>query len=149
MGVLFGYFAAADDDDAARAVLREDGEPTATGYDGFDVNAMDPTADLLPAEALITGRSEDGVRADPRHGHLIAMTEDGDLVCLSLTDALRNALATTDRASLQAVAEEWATSPTFPTPPNPTSLAEFLHRTADLATRATSRGHHLYCWICV
>ncbi|MEU6324333.1 hypothetical protein [Streptomyces sp. NPDC047009] len=149
MGVLFGYFAAADDDDAVRAVVRDDDEPTATGYDGFDVNAMDPTLDLLPAEVLLTGRTAEAVQADPRRGHLVALIEDGQLVCLSLTDALRDALAVADRASLRGIALDWAASDVFSTPPDPDGLAEFLDRAADLAGRAVERGHRLYCWICV
>ncbi|MGW2933162.1 hypothetical protein ACWDA7_15150 [Streptomyces sp. NPDC001156] len=149
MGVLFGYFAAADDDDAVRAVVRDDDEPTATGYDGFDVNAMDPTLDLLPAEVLLTGRTAEAVQADPRHGYLVALIEDGQLMCLSLTAALRDALAVADRASLRGIALDWAASDVFSTPPNPDGLAEFLDRAADLAGRAVGRGHRLYCWICV
>ncbi|MFD9485275.1 hypothetical protein [Streptomyces sp. NPDC059991] len=82
MGVIYGYFAAADDDDAVRAVVREGDEPTATGYDGFDVNGMDPTVDLLPAEVILSGRSAETVQADPRHGHLVATADDGQLLCL-------------------------------------------------------------------
>ncbi|MGW0841281.1 hypothetical protein ACWD26_14135 [Streptomyces sp. NPDC002787] len=149
MGVLFGYFAAADDDDAVRAVVRDDDEPTAAGYDGFDVNAMDPTLDLLPAEVLLTGRAAEAVRADPRHGHLVAMVDDGQLVCLSLTDALRDALAVADRASLRGIALKWAASDVFSVPPDPDGLAAFLNQASDLAGRAMDRGHRLYCWICV
>ncbi|GGU33303.1 hypothetical protein [Streptomyces violascens] len=149
MGVIYGYFAAADDDDAVRAVVRDDDEPTATGYDGFDVNAADPTTDLLPAEVILTGRSAETIQADPRHGHLLAVVDEGELLCLTLTDALRDALAVADRGSLAGVAQEWAVSDVFPAPPDPDGLAEFLNRVADLASRAVERGHRLYCWICV
>ncbi|KAB1990097.1 hypothetical protein [Streptomyces triticiradicis] len=149
MGVIHGYFAAADDGDAVRAVVREDGESTATGYDGFDVNGMDPTVDLLPAEVILSGRSAETVRADPRHGHLIATADDGQLLCLSLTDALRDALAAADHGSLHDVARAWAASDVFPAPPDPDGLAEFLEQAVGLAGRAVERGHRLYCWICV
>ncbi|MGW2787632.1 hypothetical protein ACWC3X_41660 [Streptomyces populi] len=149
MGVIHGYFAAADDDDAVRAVVREDGESTATGYDGFDVNGMDPTVDLFPAEVILSGRSAETVRADPRHGHLIAMADEGQLLCLSLTDALRDALAAADHGSLYDVARAWAASDVFPAPPDPDGLAEFLGQAVGLAGRAVERGHRLYCWICV
>ncbi|MBF6209317.1 hypothetical protein IU483_35525 [Streptomyces gardneri] len=149
MGVIYGYFAAADDDDAIRAVVREDDEPAATGYDGFDVNGVDPTIDLLPAEVILTGRPDEAVRADPRHGHLLATVEEGELVCLSLTDSLRDALAAADHASLHGVAREWAASDVFPTPPDPDGLAWFLGQAAGLASRAVVRGQRLYCWICI
>ncbi|WP_328664674.1 hypothetical protein [Streptomyces sp. NBC_00328] len=149
MGVIYGYFAAADDDDAVRAVTREDDEPTATGYDGFDVNGMDPTVDLLPAEVILSGRSAETIQADPRYGHLLATADDGQLLRLSLTDALRDAFAAADRGSLHHVAQVWAASDVFPTPPDPQGLAEFLEQAIDLAGRAVERGHRLYCWICV
>ncbi|MFE4862593.1 hypothetical protein [Streptomyces sp. NPDC056670] len=120
-----------------------------TGYDGFDVNGMDPTVDLLPAEVILSGRSAETVQADPRHGHLLATAEEGQLLCLSLTDALRDALATADRGLLHDVAQAWAASDVFPTPPDPDGLAGFLDQAADLASRAVGRGHRLYSWICV
>lgn len=89
-------------------MIREDDEPTATGYDGFDVNGMDPTVDLLPAEVILSGRSAETIQADPRYGHLLATADDGQLLCLSLTDALRDALAAADRGSLHHVAQVWA-----------------------------------------
>jgi hypothetical protein len=149
MGVIYGYFAAADDDDAVRAVIREDDEPTATGYDGFDVNGMDPIVDLLPVEVILSGRSAKTIQEDPRHGHLLATADDGQLFCLSLTDALRDALAAADHGSLHGLARVWAASDVFPTPPDPDGLAEFLEQAVDLASRAVERGHRLYCWICV
>lgn len=149
MGVIYGYFAAADDDDAVRAVVREDDEPAATGYDGFDVNGMDPTVDLLPVEEILSGRSAKAIQADPRHGHLLATADEGQLLCLSLTDALRDALAAADRGSLHDVARAWAASEVFPTPPDPDGLGGFLEQAVDLASRAVERGHRLYCWICV
>lgn len=149
VGVVYGYFAAADDDDAVRAVMREDDEPTATGYDGYDVNGMDPTVDLLPAEVILSGRSATTIQADPRHSHLLATADDGQLFCLWLTDALRDALAAADHGSLHQVARARFASDVFSTPPDPDGLAEFLEQAVDLASRAVGRGHRLYCWICV
>ncbi|WP_405605224.1 hypothetical protein OG741_37225 [Streptomyces sp. NBC_01410] len=71
------------------------------------------------------------------------------MLCLSLTDALRDALAAADRGSLRDVAREWAASDVFPTPPDPDGLAGFLDQAVELASRAVERGHRLYCWICV
>lgn len=68
MGVLYGYFAAADDDDAVRAVVRDDGEPSGTGYDQLVIKGIDPVVELAPAEALMTGRSAADVRCDPDMG---------------------------------------------------------------------------------
>jgi hypothetical protein len=148
MGVLFGYYAAADDDDAGRAVIREDDEPTGTGYDQFVVKGMDPVDDLLPAEVLISGRSADTVKVDPRHGHLIAMLADGEVFSVSLTDVFRDSLASFHTDLLGDIAREWSVSDAFSTPPNPDGLASFLENLAALACRAVARNQRLYCWIC-
>lgn len=149
MGVIYGYYAAADDAHAAGAIVREDDEPFGAGYDEVEVKGIDPMVDLLPAETLITGRSAEAVKADPRHVELIAMVGEGEVVSVSLTDTFRDALASFDRALLDAVAEGWATAGDFSTPPNPSDLADFLRRLSDLAERAVGRGYRLYCWICV
>ncbi|MGK5631782.1 hypothetical protein [Streptomyces sp. URMC 123] len=148
MGVLFGYYAATDDHDAARAIVREDGEPVGTGYDEVVVKGVDPVVALLPAEALLTGRPAAAVKADRRRGHLVAMVGEGEVVGLALTDCLRDCLVGRDAASLAAVARDWSASDAFDTPPDPDGLAEFLGDLAALATRAAARGRRLYCWIC-
>ncbi|MGW7104161.1 hypothetical protein [Streptomyces sp. NPDC054838] len=89
MGALFGYYTAADDEDAVRAVVREDGQPMGTGYDSFVMKGVDPVVELLPAEVLVTGRSADAIEADPRHGHLVGMVGDGEVISLTLTELLR------------------------------------------------------------
>jgi hypothetical protein len=148
MGVLYGYYAATDDEHAVRAVVREDGEPLGTGYDELVVKGIDPVVDLLPAETLITGRAADEVKADPRHGALIAMVGDGEAVGVSLTDGFRDALAAFDRRLLEDVAVGWASTGDFPSPPDPADLSRFLRALADLADRAAVRDQRLYCWIC-
>ena len=149
MGVIYGYYAAADDEDAARAVVREDGEPTGTGYDEVAVKGIDPVVDLLRAEMLITGRSAEAVKADPRHGDLIAMVGEGEVVSVTLTDAFRDELARFDKELLHDVAQGWAASGDFHQPPEPENLAAFLRDLSGLAERAAARGRRLYCWMSV
>jgi hypothetical protein len=149
MGVIYGYYAAADDEDAARALVREDGEPTGTGYDEVAVKGIDPVVDLLRAEMLITGRSAEVVKADPRHGDLIAMVGEGEILGLTLTDPFRDELACFDRELLHDVAQGWAASGDFHRTPEPEDLAAFLRDLSGLAERAVARGQRLYCWICV
>ncbi|GGV04538.1 hypothetical protein GCM10010275_50020 [Streptomyces litmocidini] len=147
MGALFGYYAAADDEDAVRAVVREDGQPTGTGYDSFVVKGVDPVVELLPAEVLITGRAADAVEADPRRGHLVGMVGDGEVVSLSLTDSFCDSLARFERAQLGEVARAWSASGVFDTRSDPNGLTGFLEELAALVGRAAARGHRLYCWI--
>ncbi|MEU1271253.1 hypothetical protein [Streptomyces sp. NPDC005799] len=148
MGVIYGYYAAADDGDAAGAIVREDGEPFGAGYDEVEVKGIDPMVDLLPAETLITGLSAETVKSDPRRGELIAVVADGEAISLSLTDTFRDALAAFDKQLLDAVAQGWAASGDFYTPPDPSDLSDFLHKLSGLAERAAGRGQRLYCWIC-
>ncbi|MFF3726574.1 hypothetical protein ACFYYM_29880 [Streptomyces erythrochromogenes] len=148
MGVLFGYYAAHDDDDAGRAVRRDDGGPAGTGYDQFVVKGMDPVVELLPAEVLLTGRSAEAVEADPRRGGLIATAGDGEVFSVSLTEAFRDALADCGPQQLGSVARAWSGSDVFAVPPSAEGLAEFLEALAALARRAVAHDRRLYCWIC-
>ena len=149
MGVLYGYFAADDDNNAVRAVVRDDGQPSGTGYDQLVIKGIDPVVELAPAEALMTGRSATAVKSDPRHGSLIGMLGDGELVVVSLTDALRDALATYDTTSLRDVASTWSsTEGVFYYPATPEDLTSFLEQLSGLARRAVTRSAGLYCWIC-
>ncbi len=148
MGVLYGYYAAADDQDARRAMVRDDGEPIGSGFDEIVVKGIDPAVDLLTAEVLITGRSADAVKADPRRSQLVGMVAGGVVTSVSLTDLFRDSLAGFDRELLEDVAKGWATSGGFYKPPGTDELTDFLRRLADLAQRAVARGHRLYCWIC-
>ncbi|MGG7569772.1 hypothetical protein [Streptomyces sirii] len=147
MGALFGYYAAADDEDAVRAVVREDGQPMATGYDSFIVKGVDPVVELLPAEVLVTGRTADAIEADPRHAHLVGMVDGGEVASLSLTDSFRDSLARFDRKQLGEVARGWSASGVFDAQSHLSGLTGFLEDLAALAERATVRGHRLYCWI--
>ncbi|MET7685778.1 hypothetical protein [Streptomyces sp. NPDC005423] len=149
MGVLYGYFAAADDDDALRAVVRDDDQPSGTGYDQLVVKVIDPMLVLMPAEELITGRSAAEVEADPRHCSLVGMVGDGEVVVVTLTNALRDALATRDGRSLRDIATNWSTvEGVFRHEADPEDLTGFLDGLSEIAGRAVARGDRLYCWLC-
>ncbi|MES5824525.1 hypothetical protein [Streptomyces sp. RG80] len=147
MGALFGYYAAADDEDAVRAVVREDGQPMGTGYDSFVVKGVDPVVELLPAEVLITGRDPGVIEADPRHGHLVGMVGSGEVVSLSLTDSFCDSLAHFDQEQLGEVARGWSASGVFNAQSDLSGPTGFLEDLAALAQRAAARGHRMYCWI--
>ncbi|MFD3453688.1 hypothetical protein ACFWVC_16085 [Streptomyces sp. NPDC058691] len=159
MGVLYGYYSAADDRDAVRAVVdavvRDDGAALAAGYDQRVVKGIDPVVELLPAEVLITGRAAEDVQTDPRRGALVGMAGDGEVVAVSLSDTFRDALAAFDPRLLDDVAVGWARTSRAPavsgasrTELDPDALGRFLKDLAALAARACSTGRRLYCWIC-
>ncbi|MEV6103131.1 hypothetical protein AB0M28_00235 [Streptomyces sp. NPDC051940] len=149
MGVLYCYYAADDDQDAARAIVREDGAPSGAGYDQVVVKGIDPMVELATAEALIMGREREEIVADPRRCALVAMVGDGEVAAVSLTDVFRDELARVDASLLPDVAAGWARSPgAFYKAPEPDALAGFLADLAALASRALAGQRHLYCWIC-
>ncbi|MGW3246345.1 hypothetical protein [Streptomyces sp. NPDC001070] len=148
MGVLYGYYSAADDRDAARAVAREFGMAAGHGHDQHVTKGIDPVVELLPAEVLITGRAPEDVRSDPRRGALVGVAGEGRVVAVSLTDTFRDALAAFDEELLDDVAVGWARSPGgLHGVQDPRDLRLFLKELAGLAGRATAHGRRLYCWI--
>nr|WTB34645.1 hypothetical protein OG781_38805 [Streptomyces sp. NBC_00830] len=147
MEALYGYYAAANDQDASRAVWLTSGEPSGDGFDQILAQNIDPNVDLLPIEFAMTGRSAGVIKSDPRHGHVVAALENGEVICVSLTDAFRDAFVGIDRDFLHDVARGWARSARFTTPPDIEQLDHFLQQFAALAERAVARGHSLYCWI--
>jgi hypothetical protein len=98
---------------------------------------------------LLTGRPYDAVVADPRSGHALAVGDDGERLVLTLTDSLTTALAAATPARLAEAAVPWSQSEEFWGAGDPDTLAAILNDLADLARRAQSRRHRMYCWISV
>ncbi|WP_030438997.1 hypothetical protein [Actinoplanes subtropicus] len=107
---------------------------------------VDPTS-LARLEEILTGRSYDDVNADPRQAALIAPAEedvDGCMV-LSVTDTLRDALASLKPAAQPQVARQWASTEFAATAAD--SLTMFLAALTDLAQRAVADNKRLYCYV--
>ncbi|GAA4563630.1 hypothetical protein GCM10023176_07950 [Micromonospora coerulea] len=100
-------------------------------------------------EGLLTGVDYDGVTANPRWGHAVAVRHDGELLVVSLTDEVQAALAGTSESQLREVAEPWSQIEEFWGQGEPSDLAEVLIGLATLARSATVRHEHLYCWVSV
>ncbi|MDX3093696.1 hypothetical protein PV703_26460 [Streptomyces sp. ME01-24h] len=148
MGVLYGYYSAADDKDAARAVVREFRRAEAGCRDQHVTRGIDPVVELLPAEVLITGRAPEDVRSDPRRGALVGVAGEGRVVAVCLTDTFRDALAAFDADLLDDVAMGWSRScGGLNGVHGPDVLGPFLKELAGLAGRASAHGRRLYCWI--
>lgn len=128
--------------------MRADGEPGGGGYDPFVVKGIAPIVDLLTVEVVMTGRPAGVIKSDLLARPLVAMVGDGDVISVSLTDAFRDALTSLDREYLEDVAQGWARSGCFSTPPDADSIAAHLRPLGALAERAVARGHGLYRWIC-
>lgn len=149
MSVIYDYFSAASDDQAA-TVIGVDGGPTAegSGFDTAPVGGIDPVVQLGTLEALLTGTPYDDVTEDPRAGHNLVMSEDYDQIVITVTDALATALAAADDARLAVISAPWSQTDEL-AGSDPTALTGFLRELAALARRAEASGHRLYCWVCI
>ena len=137
MGVLFDYFAADSDQDAAAVIDRVGGpgsqqvlaprpaksrwglfgrkdattelasDAQLPVHDTVSGKGIDPVVQLGKLEALLTGRPYAEVVDDPRSGHALEIRDGGERVVCTLTDSLA------------------------------------------LARRAEANRHRLYCWVCV
>ena len=177
MGVLFDYFAAGSDEEAASVIDRLGGpgrvpQPSAPvteqrrglfrrksesspSTEGearvFDTvsGGVDPVVQMGTFEELLTGRAYDDVVEDPRSGHAVAERDGGERLVLTLTDNLVEALRQASPDRLTELAVPWSQTEEFWGQGDPQSLAAFLTSLGRLAQRASEKGQRLYCWVCV
>ncbi|WP_426004553.1 hypothetical protein ACPFL9_19100 [Paenarthrobacter sp. NyZ202] len=175
MGVLFDYFSAASDEEAASVIDRVGGPgsqgtiappaeprrgifgrkrpPAAVTYqeaavfDTVSGNGIDPVVQLGTLEELLTGRSFDDVMDDPRSGQALADRDGGERLVLTLTEPLSTALSTASDDALEQVAIPWSETEEFWNAADPALLADFLKDLAGLARRSKASGQGLYCWV--
>ncbi|MYW66679.1 hypothetical protein GTY65_21810 [Streptomyces sp. SID8379] len=141
MGAWMDYFSAADDETAAAQLDVGEVPGAVCG------NGIDPAVMIGNLEALLTGRSYDDVRADPRQAALVAQEEDCAVVVTTLTDGLRDALAGADARALRTAAAAWGRTEEFDGDEEEGELADLVESFAALAVDARAAGHHLYCRI--
>ncbi|MFD6950687.1 hypothetical protein A6A08_14240 [Nocardiopsis sp. TSRI0078] len=144
MGNLHQYFHAPDDRAALTAFTEG---PDAAGLPVLEVKGVDPSLQLGFAEAALTGAEPGHVGAGPRAAGLLSDPGAEAVWVVTLTDRLRDSLAGASPGLLASVAHTWARSPAFDPSPDPGPLAGFLTGLTDLASRARSQEHGLYCRI--
>ncbi|MFK3676973.1 hypothetical protein ACI2IP_04545 [Microbacterium sp. NPDC090218] len=150
MGVLYDYFSAPNDEEAAKVLAVEGGPGTPdSGYDAVALKGIDPIVQLGTLEALLTETPYDDVVDDPRSGAMLAASEDYDQLVVTLTAALVSALAAADDEALAKVAVPWSQTDEFGGAASPEELTPVLKDLAALARRAESSGALVYCWVCV
>jgi len=120
-----------------------------TIFDTVSGNGIDPVVQMGTLEELLTGRSFHDITFDPRSGHLVADRDGGELLVVTLTDALSTALASASDEDLEQAAVPWSETEEFWDAVDPAVLAGFLKDLAGLARRAEASGQGLYCWVCV
>lgn len=165
MGVLYDYFIAPSDRDAASTLGRSGGPGVAPAarrslfgrtkgeampaYVTVSDTGIDPVVQAGTLEELLTGRSYDELKSDPKWGTSVAVSDGGGNLVLNVTDALISALADSDDDRLAAVAVPWSQTEEFWGQGDPEVLGSILKDLAHLARRAKDEGHSVYCWASV
>lgn len=130
----------ANDASRPRVQLAADGTPV------LQAKGVDPVVALGRLEAALTARPYDEVAKGPRCGKLVAMSDDGDTLVLTVTDELRDALAELNADGVAAAAAAWAIDET--SKPSEDSVP-FLTAFAELATRAVAQGERMYGYVVI
>jgi len=169
MGVLYQYFSASTDAEAARAISMPGGPgrppqsevsrrgwklgrrttPTLPEFDTALTGGLDPVVQMGTLEAQLTGRDYDAITAGPRSGHMVASADGGQPFVIALTDELKDALASADPDQLRSAAGPWSQTEEFFGQGDPDILPGALRELAELARRANASNRRLYCWVCV
>ncbi|MBT2264383.1 hypothetical protein [Rhodococcus erythropolis] len=118
----------------------------ASGTPVLQAKGVDPVVTLGRLEASLTARPYDEVSKGPRCGKLVAMSEDGDTLVLTVSDQLRDSLAELDAEGIAAAAATWAIDET--SEPSEESVL-FLTAFAELAARAVAQGEQMYSYVVV
>ncbi|HEX3787490.1 MAG TPA: hypothetical protein VHW44_06480 [Pseudonocardiaceae bacterium] len=148
MGVLFSYFAATSDDVAAAVIDLPSGPGAgSTVLATIEVADVDPVVQLGTLESLLTGAGYSEVIGKPRQGHPLAVRDGGECLVLTITDELRDALATASNTALHTVAGRWAATDEFGGQAEPEMLVDILQELAGLARSARAGTGKLYCWL--
>ncbi|MBH5143282.1 MULTISPECIES: hypothetical protein [Rhodococcus] len=118
----------------------------ADGTSVLQAKGVDPVVALGRLEAALTARPYNEVAKGPRCGKLVAMSDDGDTLVLTVTDELRDALAELNAEGVAAAAAAWAIDET--SEPSEDSVP-FLTAFAELATRAVAQGERMYGYVVI
>ncbi|ALV50237.1 hypothetical protein ASR50_13045 [Streptomyces sp. 4F] len=144
--VMCAYFSAPDDE-AALGVLDQPGGPHGSAFDTQPLKGFDPVVVMVNLEALLTDCAYDEAAARPRSGQVLSSPEDREAFVVSVSDTLQEALVTTPRASLADVATRWSAADELRgLDVTPGTALEALTLLAELADRARSAEHRLFCW---
>ncbi|MFE2884786.1 hypothetical protein [Streptomyces sp. NPDC059272] len=141
--VMCEYFSAASDESAV-GVLEAPGGPDPSVFDVLSLKDIDPVVVMARLEGILTDCTYDEARARPRSGQLLSDPEAEAAFVISVSDTLRDALATASGERLDLAAGPFAAVEELRF--TPIKMSEVLHRLSGLARRATAENRRLYCW---
>ncbi|MET8760634.1 hypothetical protein [Lentzea sp. NPDC004782] len=139
MGVRYDYFAAPSDEAAAAVIMDGPGR-----FPVVETKWLDAAVVMGQLEELLTGRPYDEVVEDSRWAEDLAVAHGGELLVLTVTDGLRDALASV----AQPAAADWARIEEL-RGIDVSLLEDVLGQLKALAAAAVRTGERLYCWVCV
>ncbi|SCE44373.1 hypothetical protein GA0115235_119935 [Streptomyces sp. DpondAA-F4a] len=144
--VICDYFSAPDDDAAVR-VLDEYGGPDASAFDVVSLKGMDPVVATARLETVLTGCTYEEASRRPRAGRLLSSPDAESAFVVSVSDTLREALASASPEDLVEAAGPWAgTEELRASGVTSETAVEALELLSGVAVRARAAGHRLYCW---
>ncbi|MEU4366488.1 hypothetical protein [Micromonospora chersina] len=154
MGVLYGYFRAADDAAAVRLMDELDGGPVAVSGDGGTVDAIDlkgiePTVTLGKLVSFVRG--VDWEVDTIVSGLLWSGDEQEGPWLMSIDPDTRDTLASIDDAQAPELSARWGRIEelAWGGPPADDEMLPVIEQIAALARRARDAGENLYCWCCL
>lgn len=140
------YFSAADDQ-AAVAVNDLPGGPRQAALDVVELGDIDPVVALAQLEAILAGCSYQEAHQHPRSGQLLSSPESESSFVVTVSDTLRELLASATGEELAGAARPWAATDEMRIyRVDADAAAEALEELAGLARRAQAGDLGLYCW---
>ncbi|MFE9605160.1 hypothetical protein [Streptomyces hokutonensis] len=137
------YYSAASDE-AAVGVLDAPVGPDPAVFDVLSLKGIDPVVVVARLEGLLTDCAHDEARARPRSGQLLSDPEAEAAFVISVTDTLRDALASATDGQLGLVAGPFGAVEEVGLPS--AEALEVLRLLSGLARRAVAENRRLYCW---
>jgi hypothetical protein len=137
------YYSAASDE-AAVGVLDAPGGPDPAVFDVLSLKGIDPVVVVARLEGLLTDCAYDEARARPRSGQLLSDPEAEAAFVISVSDTLRDALASATDGQLGLVAGPFGAVEEVGLPS--AEALEVLRLLSGLARRAVAENRRLYCW---
>jgi hypothetical protein len=152
MGILYDYFIATTDDEAAQIIdwgagpgHPPEGQPPKEHVEG----GIDPAVQLGTLEAILTGRPYEQVSSRPRHADLIAPNEESDTEqwVVTVSDDFVTLMADASDDQFAAAAPPWSQTEEFWGAADPIELEQIMRGLREIAQRAREQRRHLYCWM--